>query len=30
MDGSAIVDLYMDSYDDCADFGRRNVTIYVL
>ena len=30
MDGSAIVDLYMDSYDDCANFGRRDVTIYVL
>lgn len=30
MDGSAIVDLFMDSYADCAAFGRRNVTIYVL
>ena len=30
MDGSAIVDLFMDSYADCANFGRRDVTIYVL
>ncbi len=30
MDGSAIVDLYMDSYADCANFGRRDVTIYIL
>jgi uncharacterized protein YabE (DUF348 family)/3D (Asp-Asp-Asp) domain-containing protein len=30
MDGSAIVDLFMDSYADCAAFGRRDVTIYIL
>lgn len=30
MDGSAVVDLFMDSYADCAKFGRRDVTIYVL
>lgn len=30
MDGSAIVDLFMDSYSECAAFGRRDVTIYVL
>ncbi|MGN0460108.1 MAG: G5 domain-containing protein [Ruminococcus sp.] len=30
MDGSAIVDLFMDSYADCANFGRRDVTIYIL
>ena len=30
MDGSAIVDLYMDSLSDCTDFGRRDVTIYIL
>jgi uncharacterized protein YabE (DUF348 family)/3D (Asp-Asp-Asp) domain-containing protein len=30
MDGSAIVDLFMNSYADCAAFGRRDVTIYVL
>lgn len=30
MDGSAIVDLFMDSYADCAKFGRRDVNIYVL
>lgn len=30
MDGSAIVDLFMNSYADCAKFGRRDVTIYIL
>lgn len=30
MDGSAIVDLFMNSYADCANFGRRDVTIYIL
>lgn len=30
MDGSAVVDLFMNSYADCAKFGRRDVTIYVL
>lgn len=27
---SAIADLYMHSYDDCMQFGRRNVDIYIL
>ncbi len=30
MDGSAIVDLYYPTYDQCVNFGRRNVNIYVL
>lgn len=30
MDGSALVDLFMDTYDDCAKFGRKNVNVYVL
>lgn len=30
MDGSALVDLYMSTYDECINFGRRNVTVYVL
>ncbi len=30
MDGSAIVDLFMNTYDDCAVFGRRDVNVYVL
>lgn len=30
MDGSAIVDLYYPTYDECCVFGRRDVTIYVL
>ncbi len=30
MSGSALVDLYMSSYDECVNFGRRNVTVYVL
>ena len=25
-----IIDLYMDSYVDCINWGRRNVTIYIL
>lgn len=25
-----IIDLYMDSYSDCINWGRRNVTIYIL
>ena len=28
--GTAIVDLYYNTYDECCQFGRRNVTIYVL
>ena len=28
--GSAIADLYMYSYDDCIQFGRRNIEIYIL
>lgn len=30
MSGSALVDLYMSSYDECINFGRRNVKVYVL
>lgn len=30
MDGSAIVDLYYPTYDDCVVFGRRNVYVYIL
>ena len=28
--GTAIVDLYYNTYDECCQFGRRDVTIYVL
>ena len=27
---NTVVDVYFDSYDDCAKWGRRDVTIYVL
>lgn len=30
MSGSALVDLYMNSYDECINFGRRNVKVYIL
>ena len=30
MDGSAIVDLFYPTYEECINFGRRNVTIYVM
>lgn len=30
MSGTALVDLYMATYDECINFGRRNVTVYVL
>ena len=30
MDGSALVDLYMSTYDECINFGRRTVNVYVL
>lgn len=30
MDGSAIVDLFYFSYDDCVSFGRRDVNVYVI
>lgn len=30
MSGSALVDLYMSTYDECVNFGRRNVKVYVL
>ncbi len=30
MDGSAIVDLFYPTYDECCQFGRRDVTIYVV
>lgn len=29
-DGSAIVDLYYNTLDECTQFGRRDVTVYVL
>ncbi len=29
-DGKTVVDVYMDSYDDCIQWGRKNVNIYVL
>lgn len=28
--GEIIVDLFMDNYDDCIQWGRRDVTVYVL
>ena len=30
MSGTALVDLYMSTYNECINFGRRNVTVYVL
>lgn len=30
MSGSALVDLYMSTYDECVNFGRRNVKVYIL
>lgn len=30
MDGSAIVDVFYPTYDQCVNFGRRNVNVYVL
>lgn len=30
MSGSALVDLYYPSYDECVNFGRRNVNVYIL
>lgn len=30
MDGSAIVDCYYPTYEECVVFGRRNVYVYVL
>lgn len=29
-DGSAIVDLYYNTLDECTQFGRRDVTVYVI
>ena len=29
-DGRTIVDVYMDSYEDCVQWGRKNVNVYVL
>jgi len=29
-DGKTIVDVYMDSYEDCVQWGRKNVNVYVL
>lgn len=26
----SVIDLYMDSYDDCVQFGRRAVNVYIL
>ena len=28
--GTAIVDLFMDTYEDCVEFGRRNCNLYVI
>lgn len=30
MDGSAIVDVFYDTYGECVVFGRRNVNVYVI
>lgn len=30
MSGTALVDLYMSTYDECINFGRRNVKVYIL
>ena len=30
MSGTALVDLYMNTYDECINFGRRNVKVYIL
>lgn len=30
MAGHAIVDLFMNTYEDCVQFGRRNVNLYVI
>lgn len=30
MDGSAIVDVFYPTYDECVNFGRRDVNVYVL
>lgn len=28
--GDTLADLYFDSYDECINFGRRDITIYIL
>lgn len=30
MDGSAVVDCFYYTYDECVNFGRRNVNVYIL
>lgn len=30
MDGSAIVDCFYDTYNECVNFGRRNVNVYIV
>lgn len=30
MDGSAIVDVFYFTYDECEEFGRRDVNVYIL
>ena len=30
MDGSAVVDCFYFSYDQCVNWGRRDVNVYVL
>lgn len=30
MDGSAIVDCYYNTYDECVNFGRRDMNVYVI
>ena len=29
-DGSAIVDCFYDTYDECVNFGRRDINVYVI
>lgn len=30
MDGSAVVDCFYNTYDECVNFGRRNVNVYIV
>lgn len=30
MDGTAIVDCFYDTYDECVNFGRRDVNVYII
>ncbi len=29
-DGSAIIDVFYDTYDECVNWGRRDVNVYVV